>query len=235
MELTPRLKSIANKVPQGARIADIGTDHAYLPVSLLLNDHITYAIASDINEGPLQRGMEVAKLNQISSERISFRLSDSLLGIQKDEVDTIVIAGMGGDTIAQCLDGVSWSRDSKYLFLLQPMTSIFDLRLWLQENGFSIESEEIVNERDKYYVILEVRYGQMAPMTLGELWVGKQEIGLRSEHRLDYICDTIKRRERAHLGMKQSKSPKSEEQINYLQAVLDDLYEIQKEWEAWQM
>lgn len=235
MDLSPRLKHIANKVPKGARLADIGTDHAYLPVTLLHQNLIEYAIASDINQGPLNRGMAVAKEWNTPEDRISFRCCESLLGIEQGEVDTIVIAGMGGDTIAHSLDGVSWSRDENLLFLLQPMSSIPELRLWIQENGFCIKEEEIVKEREKFYVILTVRYGSMPPLSLSEQWVGKQMKDMSCEYRMQYIDDCIKRRERALSGVKQSKSDENLAQVKRLESILDALYEVKEEWKSWQL
>lgn len=172
MELSARLQSVASQVPQGASFADIGTDHAYLPVWLLLNGRIDFAIAADLREGPLSRAAETAMQYQVS-DRMSFRLCDGLAGIDPKEVDTIAIAGMGGETIAAILSAAEWTKKDK-LLLLQPMTSFPDLRLWLQRNGYRIEEEHISREGERLYTCLVVRSGEMEPMTQTELWVGKQ-------------------------------------------------------------
>ena len=93
MELTARLQSVADQVPQGAAFADIGTDHAYLPVWLLLNGRIRHAIAADLREGPLNSARETAEQYGVSHQ-VSFRLCNGLADISADEVDTIAIAGM---------------------------------------------------------------------------------------------------------------------------------------------
>ena len=93
MELTARLQAIADQVPHGAVFADIGTDHAYLPVWLLLNGRIHHAIAADLREGPLSRARETAEQHGVSSQ-MSFRLCNGLADIAPSEVDTIAIAGM---------------------------------------------------------------------------------------------------------------------------------------------
>ena len=98
VELTPRLRSVAELVPRGARFADVGTDHAYLPVWLLQQGRITGAVASDLRPGPLERARGTAEKYGLTG-RMDFSLCDGLSGIQPDEVNTIAIAGMGGETI----------------------------------------------------------------------------------------------------------------------------------------
>ena len=95
MELSPRLQAIARQVPQGARLADVGTDHGYLPVWLLLNGRIGYAIAADLRKGPLDRAKGTARRFG-QTDGISFRLCNGLTGIHEGEVDTVAIAGLGG-------------------------------------------------------------------------------------------------------------------------------------------
>ena len=109
MELTPRLRAIAEQVPQGARLADIGTDHGYLPVWLLLSGQIDRAIAADLREGPLKRAKETAARFGMG-DRVDFRLCDGLSGIRPEEVDAAAIAGMGGEIgRASCRERVSRS------------------------------------------------------------------------------------------------------------------------------
>ena len=149
MDLSPRLQGIADQVPAGARFADVGTDHGYLPVWLLLQGRIQHAIASDLR----------------------VRLCDGRAGIAPDEVDTIAIAGMGGETIAMILAAAPWTRQCR--LLLQPMTAGEDLRQWLGENGYRIDSERIACEGKRYYTILNVTGGAMSAQTPAELWVGR--------------------------------------------------------------
>jgi tRNA (adenine22-N1)-methyltransferase len=234
VELSPRLKTIAEQVPEGVRLADIGTDHAYLPVWLLKNKKISFAIASDLREGPLSRGIAVAKQWQIPSDVISFRCCDGLLGMDSSELDTIVIAGMGGETIANTLQGVSWSKDPDLLFLLQPMSSIPELRQWLQTNGFRIEEERIAMEQSKYYVVIKVRAGSMEPLTLGERWVGKQRKDMLGQYRTEYMDDVIRRRKRALDGMQNAVSPPQKAIIEEVYNTLVELHNMRKEWISWQ-
>ena len=144
MELSPRLYAIAQQVPQGARLVDVGTDHGYLPVWLLMNNVIERAIAADLREKPLGRSRETAQ-QYGQSEKISFRLCDGLKDIDANEVDTVVIAGMGGDTIASILEVAPWTRQDK-LLILQSMTGAPRLRPWLQSHGYVILSVMLCRE-----------------------------------------------------------------------------------------
>ena len=119
MELSPRLRSVAGLVPPGARFADVGTDHAYLPVWLLQQGIIEHALVSDLRPGPLDRARSTAARYGLA-ERMEFRLCDGLSGIAPAEADTIAIAGMGGETIAAILAAAPWVREQGCLLLLRP-------------------------------------------------------------------------------------------------------------------
>ena len=123
MILTPRLACMAALVPQNARLADIGTDHGKLPISLLLDGHIASAIGSDIRSGPLAHAERNAKEHNVS---LSLRLAPGLEGVRAEECDTVTIAGMGGQTIAEILTAAPWTAQGDHLLLLQPMTMIAD-------------------------------------------------------------------------------------------------------------
>lgn len=190
MELTPRLQAIADQVPQGAVFADIGTDHAYLPVWLLLDGRIDHAIAADLREGPLSRAKETAAQYGVT-DQVSFRLCDGLTGIQAGEANSIAIAGMGGETIASILAAAPWTKDCQ--LLLQPMTSFPDLRLWMQENGYRIMQEKIVREGNRLYSVWSATSGDMPKLSNAELWAGRQsDDPLRKEY-LSYIAGKLER------------------------------------------
>ena len=182
LELSPRLAAIAALVPQGARLADVGTDHAYLPVRLLLDGGIASVVATDVNEGPLQRGRETAERYGMGT--ILFRRCDGLADIRADEVDTVVIAGMGGDLIARILAAAPWTKQAH--LILQPMTAQEDLRRWLLENGYRIAKETLAQEGKKLYVILSATGGSSTPYTPGELlavaYNAGQEVGRHALH-----------------------------------------------------
>ena len=142
MVLSSRLAAVAALVPSGARLADIGTDHACLPVSLLLEGRIDHAIAADVRKGPLDHARRTAEEYGVENQ-LDFRLCDGLAGIRADECDTITIAGMGGETIAGILSRAEWTREGKRL-ILQPQSTQEVLRDFLSRNGWKIFSESIV-------------------------------------------------------------------------------------------
>lgn len=221
MELTARLRSVAEQVPQGSTFADIGTDHAYLPVWLLLNGRIDRAIAADLREGPLNRARETVAQFGLDG-RVSFRLCDGLTGIKPDEADSIAIAGMGGETIAAILAAAPWTKENK-LLLLQPMTSFPDLRLWLQQNGYQIEKECISREGNRLYSCLAVRAGEMEPMTPAELWVGKQsDAPLRAE-----FLELMRKKVERALEGKLSATEQDRSEIEKLRQVLSGIRDME--------
>jgi len=223
MELSPRLQAIAQQVPQGARLVDVGTDHGYLPVWLLLNGQIESAIAADLRAGPLDRARNTARQFK-QANRISFRLCDGLSDIRADEADTMVIAGMGGETIATILDAAPWTRQDK-LLLLQPMTGAPRLRKWLQTSGYVILNENIAREGKKLYSIWTVTGGDMPPLAPAELWAGKNRPGPLRGIFLDMIERKAERALRGHLA---AQSP-DQDAIARLEEVIAGLKAMKKE------
>lgn len=235
MKLSPRLRRMAREVPENARFADIGTDHAFLPVALLREGKIRAAIATDIRQGPLRRAEHNASQFGVSS-RISFRLCDGLTGIMPEEVDTVVIAGMGGETISSILKAAPWTGEGNRLFLLQPMSSIPELRAWLQQNHFLIEREHLVMEGRKYYVILSVRPGQSSQLRPAELFAGRQWREMEEPYRAYYLDDLERRIRAAAAGLSgSSPPPERQEKLKELLSLADELRTMKKEWDSWQL
>lgn len=156
-QLDNRLKLCSDFVRTGAKLADIGTDHAYLPVWLCRIGRCPSALAADINPEPLKRG-EGTIIESGLSDRIETRLSDGLKEIRRDEADDIVIAGMGGELIAKILSECSFATDSSKHFILQPMTRSEVLIAWLCENGFKIIKQDCCAASGRCYTVLLVKY-----------------------------------------------------------------------------
>lgn len=149
LHLSPRLQAVAELIPFGSRVADVGTDHGYLPVWLRQNGVSRYVIASDLNELPLASARDSAA--RCEADGIDFRLCDGLRGISPDEVDCVVIAGMSGETITAILAAADWDWTGKRL-VLQPMTKRHELLAWLYERGFHAAAERFVRERRMYRI-----------------------------------------------------------------------------------
>ena len=151
--LSPRLKTAAALVRKVDTIADVGTDHAYLPIYLIEHGICKKVIASDLRVGPLENAranVEAAGL----SERIELRLSDGLTNYRADEAQDIVITGMGGILIAEILDKTAWLKRSDKHLVLQPMTHAEYLRAYLTANGYRILHESVCEDDGKLYCFL---------------------------------------------------------------------------------
>lgn len=155
--LDNRLMTCAGFVPQGARLADIGTDHAYLPVWLIKHNIISYAIASDVNEGPLLAGKATAE--KYYAENIDFRLGSGLETLNKsDNINCVVIAGMGGELIADLIKASDLAKNKDLCLILQPMTKAHKLVDFLCRNGFEIAQQKTCESHNKHYTVMAVNY-----------------------------------------------------------------------------
>ena len=155
--LSPRLLCVAKLVRQNAVLADVGTDHAYLPLFLLSVGKIDRAICSDINEGPLASARENASLDGLT-EKITFLLTNGLCGVMAYSPTDIAICGMGGELIAEILESAPDAHKKGVRFLLQPMSKQEHLRETLYRLGFEIVAEEYVTEGDKAYLVIASEY-----------------------------------------------------------------------------
>ena len=170
LHLQPRLQLLASLIPEGARLADVGTDHGYVPVYLLQRGLIRSAIASDIGEDPLRHAVQTAAEYEV--EGIDFRLCPGLGAIAPEETDTILIAGMGGETIIAILENAPWTKREDHLLLLQPMTKVELLRKWLADNGYTFTGERLVFDKDHLYPIMLVRGGEQEKLSLAQQYGG---------------------------------------------------------------
>ena len=221
MKLSKRLQTIADFVKKGAVVADIGTDHAHIPIYLIKNNIISKAYACDINNGPLEKAKE--NINYYGVKNIELRLSNGLEKLKTDEADTVIIAGMGGELITDILEKGRRFFESKRKFILSPHTKIDEVRKFLLSNGFEITKEDMCIDEGKFYTVMEVKYTENKEMySEAELLYGKylienkhpvllrflkkeetkyisilSNIGLNEErktelrHRLDIIKETI--------------------------------------------
>lgn len=225
LELSPRLALIAGWVPPGAKLADVGTDHAYLPVWLTLHGRVASAIASDLRKGPLERARVTGRT--YGAEGIDFRLGDGLAFIRPDEADTIVIAGMGGENIAAILAAAPWTADGRHTLLLQPQTRAEELRRFLMDHGYAITREALVCDRGTIYPVMEAGAGEMT-LSLGQLWGGAKL--LRDPLGDRYIIEKIIRLQGAVAGLNRSAEPADRQKADGLRDILTALLGMREEW-----
>lgn len=162
---------------------------------------------------------------------MAFRLCNGLAGIGPGEVDAIVIAGMGGETIAQILEAAPWVLEEKIPLILQPMSSLPELREWLSQNGYAIAKEQLAQEGDTLYVVMRVTAGEMGAQTPGQLWAGRQS---RDPLRGEYLEQQAKKLRRALDGMSKGRGEQIQERRRALENVYQELLTMKEEWQQWQ-
>ena len=195
-----RLSMIAALVRSGKGLVDVGTDHGQLPVQLAASGYPGALYASDIREGPLSAARRTAEEAGMSN-RIRFLLCDGLALCPPEAIDTIVIAGIGGDMIVKILDEAEWCMNARYRLILQPMTKAEVLRYWLIHNSFEIESESIAEEGRLLYQIICARFGGESSLSDAELFLGSRDVCLTPELYDRQLVRIARRLERAAAGM----------------------------------
>ena len=186
MNISKRLKAVAAMISDNNKVADIGTDHGYIPIYMVTERGCSYAYAMDVNEGPLKRAEENIIKYQVE-DKIELRLSDGIDGLKAGEADTIVIAGMGGLLINRILsDGIGVAKSVKEL-VLSPHSDVNLVRKFLADNGFAIVDEQIVYEDNKYYFILKAVLGEMTIDNDTYEWYGKVLLERKDGVLLDYL------------------------------------------------
>ncbi|MCR8744989.1 tRNA (adenine(22)-N(1))-methyltransferase [Romboutsia lituseburensis] len=177
MKLTDRLLKIASLVTKGKKVADIGTDHGYIPVYLLNKGDIDYAILADVNKGPLENAKKEIRHNGLM-DKVDLRLGSGIEVLEKNEVDEIIIAGMGGILISELLEAKKEVAHSLDKLILQPMQAQNELRKYLLNNGYEILDEVLVKEDFRLYEIIIAKYTSKNTQVEDEIFyeVGKKLI-----------------------------------------------------------
>ncbi|HEM5984111.1 TPA: tRNA (adenine-N(1))-methyltransferase [Streptococcus suis] len=199
-KLSRRLEAVASYVPQGARLADVGSDHAYLPLFLVEQGRIDFAVAGEVVQGPYQSALQnVEQAGQ--SDKISVRLANGLAAVElDDQVSTVTIAGMGGRLIAEILEAGKDKLGSVERLVLQPNNREDDVRHWLVEHDFQLVAEEILEENDKIYEILVAEKGNVdltadqlrfGPYLLEEQSTTFQKKWLKELDKLTYALEQV--------------------------------------------
>lgn len=225
LELTPRLRQAAQWVPQGVRLADIGTDHGHLPIWLMLHGRIQSAIAADLRPGPLSRARENARRFAVTG--IDFRLCDGLSAMGAEECDAVVIAGMGGENIAAILAAAPWTADGRHTLVLQPQSRPEVLRRFLMEHGYAITREALVEDRGHLYPVLEAGAGEMK-LTPGQLHCGVKL--LRDPLWDRYLIEKIIQLQNVVAGRSRSADPADRARAEEQRDLITELLAMREEW-----
>ncbi len=221
-----RLRLCASMVRPGAALADVGTDHAYLPIWLAKQGLISRAIAADIKLGPLQKAQINMGRYQVRN-LVSARLSDGLDSIFPSEVNDIVIAGMGGEMIIRIIAAASWLKDEQKHLILQPMTSAEQLRVFLAEQGFVILAEQAVTEEGRVYSVILAQYSP-EKVRVDELYPHIGKLNAETEDNRAYIRRRIVNLEKKMGGLTLSGKEEEAAALCSLIAKLNRMLEEEK-------
>ncbi|MEG0249814.1 MAG: class I SAM-dependent methyltransferase [Peptostreptococcus sp.] len=232
MKLTKRLEKIASLVSDNVKVADIGTDHGYIPVYLLKEDKIKSAILADINKGPLNNARE--EIKKMGLENLTdLRLGSGVSVLKTNEVDEIIIAGMGGVLISEIIeDGLDVCKSCDKL-ILQPMQAPEELRKYLLNNNFEIIDEHMVNEDFRIYEIIEARYNPKFKNNPEEIYLElpKQLIDRKEPLMKIIILKKIKECNSILEKIGNSNGKSVEERISYLNSRKNKLETLIREME----
>jgi len=220
-----RMHAIASYIEPGLGFIDVGTDHGYLPAWMARHGYPGNIFATDIKAKPLERAVRTAEKAGVSGQ-IKFQLCDGLAGCPPAAIDTIVIAGMGGDSICRILDMAEWCMDSRYKLILQPMTKAEILRYWLVNNEFELFVEDKILEGGTIYPLILARFGGCTRLSDGELFLGKRNLcpapALYEQQRQKLIL----RFSAAIAGMEKDASPGGAHSLKLYREILSELKDM---------
>lgn len=221
-ELTPRLAAVAELIPPCAAVADVGTDHAYMPVCLVASGRVTRAIASDIRPGPLERARETVCRFGLEG-RVELVLCDGLSNIDTRTLDYVIIAGMGGETEAEILEKAAREGNARCPFILQPMSKAPRLRRRLASAGFEVYDWRLAREGSRIYEILAVCVSNNVEWREPWLTLGRKTPPTAEPWPL-YARKTLSRLNRELKGLRASASPDCE-RISRLEGLISEIME----------
>ncbi len=220
-----RLERILSYIKDGTGVIDVGTDHGLLPAALACRGYAGNILASDIRSGPLEAAVRTAKAAGVDG-RVRFLLCDGLDLCPPEDVDTIVIAGMGGDTICGILDRAEWCMDRRYTLILQPMTRPEVLRYWLVYNEFAITAEDLVEDGKEIYQIFTARFGGVTRLSDGELFTGNYAAVRKNPLFPAFLQSQIRRFEKAKAGLSEAGHAPAG-RLELIETILDQLKEME--------
>jgi tRNA (adenine22-N1)-methyltransferase len=224
-----RLERVAAHVPAGARLADIGSDHGYLPVALMRRGAIEAAVAGEVALTPFQAAQRTVRENDLQA-RITVRQANGLAAITPaDRINAISICGMGGETIRDILESGKAYLSGGERLILQPNGGEQPLRLWLMENGYRILSEEVLRESRFDYEIIVAERAEVVSYTDKELYFGPLQMQARSpaflikwQHKLRHKQKTLSHLARAQQALPEDKIADVRQEAQWIRELLTE-------------
>jgi len=186
IELSGRLAAVAKQIPGNTVVADIGTDHALLPVYLIQTGQVKKVVAGEVTRGPYQTAKETVHSFKLE-QQIDVRIGSGFAVLNPGEVDAVVIAGMGGRTIISILESGIEVLQTIQRLIIQPMRDITAVRRWLVQNGWRFVDEEMVYEEGHYYVIIAAEKGKESIADEFILEIGPRLLDKQDDILIDYL------------------------------------------------
>lgn len=226
MQLSQRLSSVASMVTAGNCLADVGTDHGYVPIYLYERNIIPRAIAMDVNKGPLERAaLHIAESGM--KNIIETRLSDGLTALKAGEADSIVIAGMGGPLMIKILSAYPEVTASAKELILQPQSEIAEVRIWLYEQGYEVIEEHMVFEDGKYYPMFKaVKNLEVSKLSDLEYKFGRLEVLGEPEVLKAYIVRELENKQTILKKLNEETTEKSKGRAEEIKGLITELEEM---------
>lgn len=222
--LSGRLAACCTFIRPGDRVADIGCDHGYLGIHLLMEGIARSVIAADINAQPLQTARDNSKKYGVT-DRMEFYLTDGTDGLPRD-FDTMVCAGMGAVTIISILQRAPWLRDSRYRLVLQCQTQRQELRQWLSENGYAVLQETLAQDGHFVYPVMEVVYAPGHPVPTGEYYISAALLRCGSPLLPEFFSRVKHGVEQTVAGL--AACGREQERLQYFESILSQLQEMEE-------
>lgn len=227
--ISKRLLACAGYVRPGAKVADIGCDHGYLGIYLLTQGTAAYVTASDLREQPLQKARENA-VRFGTEDRMEFHVADGLAAVRPEQVDTVVCAGMGADSIIEILAAAAWIRNPAIHLILQPQTSGQALRGWLADEGFAMTRETLLEENGYLYTVLEAVWcGEKQDVSPGHQFVSSFLLEEASPLLPNYFKRLSAGMQRAVIGLQ--KGADDPQKLWYYETALREIEEMRKQYD----
>ena len=229
MQLSQRLSSVASMVTAGNCLADVGTDHGYVPIYLYERNVIPRAIAMDVNKGPLERAaLHIAESGM--KDVIETRLSDGLTALRPKEADSIVIAGMGGPLMIRILSAYPEVTASAKELILQPQSEIAEVRIWLYEQGYEIVEEHMVYEEGKYYPMFKaIKNPEAKKISYLEYKFGRLEVLKEKDVLKDFILRELSNKQNILQKLEEEQTEKSKGRAEEMKQLIKELEEMRHE------
>lgn len=231
MTLSQRMLKIVNFVETGTKILDVGTDHGYIPIYLVENGISKNVIASDISKKSLEKTIRKVKHKKLE-EYIDVRLGDGLNVIEPNEVDGVIMAGMGGILIEEILEKSKDITDTIDYLIFQPMIGSKELRQYLNKNSFKIVDEELAKDKDKFYEIIYAKRGEGDLKDNIDFELSKKLIEKKHPLLGSFLEYKIKKYSKILEGLKYKASYKSKKRYNELEFLISQYREVLREIET---